>query len=96
MAHNANLERIFSLMAVQWTKGRDNLSIKSVESILQVLYKFGDMSCRESYVLIECDVCLPRKVTSTKKYLWVIKEKRMNRLSGNISVTCFTNGYLLK
>lgn len=49
MAHNANLERIFSLMNIQWTDERDNLSVESVESILLVLYNFGEISCREFY-----------------------------------------------
>ena len=47
MADNTNFGRIFSLMAVQWTKERDNLSVKSVESMLQVLYNFDDMPCRD-------------------------------------------------
>ena len=45
MGHNANLERIFSLMDVQWTSERENLSVESVKSMLQVLYNFESMSC---------------------------------------------------
>ena len=45
MGHNANLERIFSLMDVQWTNERDNLSVESVKSMLQVLYNIEFMSC---------------------------------------------------
>ena len=32
MGHNANFERIFSLMDVQWTNERDNLSVESVNA----------------------------------------------------------------
>ena len=47
MAHNTNVERMFSLMQPQWSKERDNLLVLSVEKILIVQYNFADLSCRQ-------------------------------------------------
>ena len=71
MGHNANLERIFSLMDVQWTNERDNLSVESVKSMLQVLYNFESMSCRQFYDFIKSNKKLLKKVSSSDKYPWL-------------------------
>lgn len=70
MAHNANVERIFSLMQPQWSKERDNLLVSSVEKILIVQYNFADLSCRQFYDIVESDTNLLKKIKSTEKYEW--------------------------
>ena len=70
MAHNANIERIFSLMQPQWSKERDNLLVSSVEKILIVQYNFADLSCRQFYDIVKDDTQLLKKIESTEKYEW--------------------------
>lgn len=38
MPHNANVERVFSLMTSQWTKERNRLSVESIRAILLTQY----------------------------------------------------------
>ena len=47
--HNANVERIFSLMQPQWSKERENFLFESVASILSVVYNFNDVTCSQFY-----------------------------------------------
>jgi hypothetical protein len=47
-ANNASVERIFSLMAAQWTDERNRLNIDTIESILQCHYNFN-MTCSQFY-----------------------------------------------
>ena len=70
MAHDANVERIFSLMQLQWSKERGNLLASLVEKILIVLYNFADLSCRQVYDIVKDDTQLVKKVKSTEKYEW--------------------------
>lgn len=68
IAHNANLERIFSLMQPQWSKDRDNLLVSSIEKILIVQYNFIDMPCKDFYDIAKADTALLRKIKNTEKY----------------------------
>lgn len=68
MAHNANCERVFSMMNVQWTKERDNLSVDSVQGILMVLYNFSDMTCKQFHTFISKNKSLLKKISSNEKY----------------------------
>ena len=68
MAHNANVERIFSLMQPQWSKERDIVLVSSVEKILVVQYNFADLSCRQFYDFVKDDTQLLKKIKSTEKY----------------------------
>ncbi|XP_030747812.1 uncharacterized protein LOC115876244 [Sitophilus oryzae] len=47
-AHNAAVERIFSLIAAQWTKERNRLSIESIKSLIVLKFNLK-MSCEEYY-----------------------------------------------
>ena len=49
-AHNANNERIFSLMNFQWTHERDLLKIEPVEALLACAFNFN-MSCTTNVLL---------------------------------------------
>ena len=40
--HNANVERIFSLMQPQWLKERERFLFDSVTSILKLVYNFNE------------------------------------------------------
>jgi len=75
MAHNANVERIFSLMQPQWCKERDSLLVGSVSSILTVVYNFNDISCKQFHDLVKNDHSLLAKVKGTAKYSWAESEK---------------------
>lgn len=46
--HNANVERIFSLMNVQWTDERNRLHVATVEAIMKCVFNYK-LSCTEFY-----------------------------------------------
>ena len=48
--HNANVERVFSLMQSQWTKERNQLSVPSLKGILFVQYNLKDVMQGLSHV----------------------------------------------
>lgn len=49
-AHNAHVERIFSLMTQQWTKERNALNPETVSSLLKIKFNFrGYKDCTEFY-----------------------------------------------
>ena len=48
-SHNANVERVFSLMQSQWTKERNNLSVATMKGILTLQYNFKDVRCSEFF-----------------------------------------------
>ena len=52
-SHNANVERVFSLMQSQWTKERNTLSVGTMKDILTLQYKFKDMCCSEFFFIFE-------------------------------------------
>jgi len=47
--HNANVERIFSLIMAQWTKERNGLQVETVESIIQCKFNFK-LTCSEFHM----------------------------------------------
>lgn len=67
-AHNANVERVFSLMQSQWSKERNKLRPDSVKSILIVQYNLKDMSCEQFYSYLKQNPKLLNKIGSTQKY----------------------------
>lgn len=48
-AHNASVERIFSLITSQWTKERNALELNTVSSLIKLKYNFKDFNCSEFY-----------------------------------------------
>lgn len=47
MPHNANIERIFSMMNSQWTKERNRLTVESIRAILLTHYNMKHLTCAE-------------------------------------------------
>ncbi|XP_066486947.1 MAX gene-associated protein isoform X3 [Tiliqua scincoides] len=56
--HNADVERIFSLMSAQWTHEKNHLNVDSVKGLLLVKYNYKHFSCSEfyKYVLSQQDI----------------------------------------
>ncbi|KAE8286299.1 hypothetical protein D5F01_LYC15984 [Larimichthys crocea] len=73
-AHNANVERVFSLMQSQWTKERNQLSVQSLKGILFLQYNFKDMSCKDFHAHMLSNKKVLRKISSTAKYKWADKK----------------------
>lgn len=65
--HNGNVERIFSMMEIQWTDERNKLSTNTVESILQCLQNY-DFNCCEMHDYLLSNKALLRKAKSNDKY----------------------------
>lgn len=47
--HNANVERVFSLVNSQWTKERNKLSPNTVSAIILTKYNFHNYNCSSFY-----------------------------------------------
>lgn len=57
-AHNANVERVFSLITSQWTKERNRLQPQTISDIIKTIYNFK-MTCEEFYhYFLKCDYVL--------------------------------------
>ena len=67
-SHNANVERIFSLMQSQWTKERNKLSVDTMKGILTVQYNFRETSCVDFFNFLKSNKELLKNVRSTEKY----------------------------
>jgi hypothetical protein len=68
-AYNANVERIFSLMAVQWTDERNHLSTDTIESILQCHYNFN-MTCSQFYNYVKTNPSMLAAINKSEKCDW--------------------------
>lgn len=68
-AHNANVERVFSLMEIQWTDERNRLQLDTVESIIMCKYNYKK-TCSELYEYVKTQPSLFISVKSSKKYEW--------------------------
>ena len=68
MAHNANVERIFSMMQPQWCKERDSLLVESIFNILTVVYNSNHISCKQLNDHVKADPSLLKKVKGGAKY----------------------------
>lgn len=68
--HNANCDRIFSLMASQWADECNRLSVGIVRHLLMLKYNLREFSCRAfyQYLLRSENVNLLRKIGSSNKY----------------------------
>ena len=62
MAHNANVERIFSMMLPQWCMETDSLLVESVSNILMVVHNSNHISCKQFYDHVKADPSLLKKV----------------------------------
>jgi hypothetical protein len=67
-AHNANVERVFSLINIQWSKERNRLSVQSVKSLILTQYNFKNMTCEDFYNYLLKNQELLSKIGSSAKY----------------------------
>lgn len=69
-AHNANCERIFSLINTQWSDERNRLSVDSVRHLVTVQFNCKKYSCEQfhKYLLRPENVSLLRQISSSEKY----------------------------
>lgn len=68
-AHNANVERVFSLMEIQWTDERNRLLLDTVESFIMCKYNYKH-TCSEFYEYVKSQLSLLTSVKSSTKYEW--------------------------
>lgn len=67
-AHNANVERVFSLINGQWTKERNRLSVESVKSLIVTQYNFKNITCENFHNYLLQNPDLIAKIGSSSKY----------------------------
>lgn len=67
--HNANVERVFSLIGQQWSKQRNRLNVDTVAKMLLVEYNLKHLSCKDFYNCIIKETELLKLVTANQKYL---------------------------
>lgn len=65
--HNPNVERVFSLVAAQWTKESNRLHVDTVESIIQCKFNYK-MTCSEFHKYVMGKPDLLDKVKKSDKY----------------------------
>ena len=69
-AHNAAVERIFSLLNFQWTDERNKLTVENVKLMLIVLYNMKNVTCVHYYDNIVCKTdFLKKKFRGSEKYV---------------------------
>lgn len=68
-AHNANIERIFSLIGSQWTNERNRLTFENMRAILFTQYNFKSFKCTEFYNFLQTKPAVLRKISSNEKYV---------------------------
>lgn len=67
-AHNANVERIFSVMNVQWSDERNRLNVTTIRAILITYFNFKEFSCQQFFDYLSCQKSLLKKISSSDKY----------------------------
>lgn len=65
---NANVERIFSMMEIQWSKERNKMKIPTIRAILTITYNFKNTNCSEFYETILDNVEVLNKIKGADKY----------------------------
>ena len=74
-AHNAIVERIFSLIKAQWTDERNRFLAKSIRSIILIKFNFNDLNCFDFYEMIRENNAILMKVKSGEKYVYERRNK---------------------
>lgn len=69
-AHNANIERIFSLIGFQWTDERNRLLTESIKQIMILKFNLKELDCSNFFVMIKEDKETLSKVKSKEKYVY--------------------------
>lgn len=67
-AHNANVERIFSLINAQWTKERNKLNTETVTALIMTKFNFKNFTCSEFYDYIKNKETVLKQIGSVEKY----------------------------
>ena len=83
-SHNANIERVFSLMQSQWTKERKKLHAESVKGIIFVQHNFKHLSCSDFYTYLCSQPKLLKATRSSDKYTW---SQPLAQSSSSLTVT---------
>lgn len=68
IAHNANVERVFSLINAQWSEERNRLSVESVKGIVTVQYNLKHFTCKEFHAYLLKSPELLKDISSSQKY----------------------------
>lgn len=66
--HNANVERVFSLIGQQWTKERNRLHVDTVAKMLVVEFNLKHLTCKDFYNYILKETELLKQVSTNQKY----------------------------
>lgn len=66
--HNAAVERIFSLVAGQWTKERNRFNVETINGIIVTIFN-TDMQCDQFYQYLLSNPNLIKQICSNEKYL---------------------------
>ena len=74
--HNANCERIFSLIKSQWTDERNRLLVATVRDLVIIKFNFKSFTCSQfyKYLLKPENSRLLRKIGDSSKYLTTEKK----------------------
>lgn len=67
-SHNANVERVFSMINAQWTDERNRLKISSVKSILLLKYNMKHLDCIGFYDYVIKNTNLLSAISKSEKY----------------------------
>jgi len=65
---NAECERIFSLMNVQWTDERNSLKLETVSRIVSLLVNCDSISCLKMFTYLKSIVDIGKKIRNADKY----------------------------
>lgn len=76
-AHNACVERLFSLIQAQWTKERNRLTIESIKGIAMVKFNFRHFMCKNFFKYLCEQKELLKKIQGNEKYILATGSKVM-------------------
>jgi hypothetical protein len=65
---NAECERIFSLMKVQWTNERNRLKLDTVSKLISLLINSDCISCLKMFNYLQTVEGIAKKIRSSEKY----------------------------
>ncbi|XP_042311324.1 uncharacterized protein LOC121924195 [Sceloporus undulatus] len=88
--HNANVERVLSLMNAQWTDERNRLALPSLSAILDIQYNMANVSCSDFYKLMSSEEKSKYldQIHTPEEYSWCKKPKTEGELTYETTVIC--------
>ncbi len=72
-AHNATVERAFSLMESQWTDKRNRMLVETIKNLVFVKFNIRNKSCLEFYEEVTRNKELLDQVGKSDKYDFINK-----------------------